>query len=49
MEAKVNKLPQQATLTLVAKDTESELLKSIADTRYQLMARIVTRVLLKKE
>lgn len=47
MKAKVNELPQQAKLTTVTKgDINPKLLKTIKETRYQLLARIATRVLL---
>jgi hypothetical protein len=44
--SKVNDLPQQAKLTLVTtKQADTSLLKSLEQARYQLMARIATRML----
>ncbi|MBP1154851.1 MULTISPECIES: hypothetical protein [unclassified Paenibacillus] len=44
--SKVNDLPQQAKLTVVTdKMTDSNILKSLEQARYQLMARIATRML----
>ncbi len=50
MGAKVNELPQQAKLTLVTeKEDTAQLLKTAEEIRYQLMARIATRIMLKGE
>ena len=47
MKAEVNVMPQQAKLTLVTKrDINPELIKTAKETRYQLMARIATRIIL---
>jgi hypothetical protein len=47
VKAKVNTLPQQARLTLVTKvEADSNLIKHLQEVRYQLMARIATRVIL---
>jgi hypothetical protein len=50
VKAKVNSLPQQAKLTLVTKlDVEPNTIKTLQEARYQLMARIATRVLLQNK
>ena len=50
MKAKVNDLPQQAKLTLVTKENiDSKLLKTVEESRYQIMARVAARVVLQKK
>jgi hypothetical protein len=47
VKAKVKLLPQQAKLTLVTKlDVEPNIIKTLQEARYQIMARIATRVIL---